>query len=49
MDIVTIITVIVSLFVIIGLAEPLAARLRLPYTVILAVLGVMIGARSHIS
>jgi CPA1 family monovalent cation:H+ antiporter len=44
MDIVTIITVVVSLFVIIGLAEPLAARLRLPYAVILAVLGVMIGA-----
>jgi CPA1 family monovalent cation:H+ antiporter len=44
MDIVTIITVVVSLFVIIGLAEPLAARLRLPYTVILAVLGVLIGA-----
>lgn len=44
MDIVTIITVVVSLFVIIGLAEPLAARLRLPYTVILAVLGIMIGA-----
>ncbi len=43
MDIVTIITVVVSLFVIIGLAEPLAARLRLPYTVILAVLGIMIG------
>jgi CPA1 family monovalent cation:H+ antiporter len=44
MDIVTIITVVVSLFVIIGLAEPLAARLRMPYAVILAVLGVMIGA-----
>jgi len=44
MDIVTLITVVVSLFVIIGLAEPLEARLRLPYTVILAVLGVMIGA-----
>lgn len=44
MDIVLITTVIASLFVVIGAAEPLAARLRLPYTVILAVLGLMIGA-----
>lgn len=44
MDIVTIISVVVALFVIIGLAEPLAARLRLPYAVILAILGVLIGA-----
>lgn len=43
MDIVIIITVVVSLFVIIGLAEPLAARLRLPYSVILAILGILIG------
>jgi len=44
MDIVLITTIIASLFLIIGLAEPLAARLRLPYTVILAALGTMIGA-----
>lgn len=44
MDIVVIITVVVSLFAIIGLAEPLAARLRLPYTVILAMLGIIIGS-----
>ena len=37
-------TVIASLFLVIGAAEPLAARLRLPYSVILAVLGVLIGA-----
>ncbi|MGB3405921.1 MAG: cation:proton antiporter, partial [Jannaschia sp.] len=43
MDIVVITTVIASLFLVIGVAEPLAARLRLPYSVILAVLGVMIG------
>lgn len=43
MDIVIIITFVVSLFVIIGLAEPLAARLRLPYSVILAILGILIG------
>ncbi|MDQ2095632.1 cation:proton antiporter [Rhodalgimonas zhirmunskyi] len=44
MDIVLVTTVIASLFVIVGVAEPLAARLRLPYSVILAVLGMMIGA-----
>jgi len=44
MDIVLVTTVIASLFVVIGVAEPLAARLRLPYSVILAVLGVLIGA-----
>lgn len=44
MDIVLVTTIIASLFLVIGAAEPLAARLRLPYSVILAVLGVMIGA-----
>ncbi|HMR54717.1 MAG TPA: cation:proton antiporter [Amaricoccus sp.] len=44
MDIVLVTTVIASLFLVIGAAEPLAARLKLPFTVILAVLGVMIGA-----
>ncbi|SNS16621.1 cation:proton antiporter [Tropicimonas sediminicola] len=44
MDIVLVTTVIASLFFVIGAAEPLAARLRLPYSVILAVLGVLIGA-----
>ena len=43
MDIVLITTVIASLFLVIGVAEPLAARLRLPYSVILAVIGVLIG------
>lgn len=43
MDIVLITTVIASLFIVIGAAEPLASRLRVPYSVILAVLGVMIG------
>ncbi|WP_099824501.1 cation:proton antiporter [Oceaniglobus indicus] len=43
MDIVLITTVISSLFLVIGAAEPLAARLRLPYTVILAILGILIG------
>jgi len=43
MDIVLVTTIIASLFVVIGVAEPLAARLRLPLSVILAVLGVLIG------
>ncbi|WP_439521987.1 cation:proton antiporter [Marivita sp.] len=43
MDIVLITTVIASLFLVIGVAEPLAARLRLPYSVILASIGVLIG------
>ena len=44
MDIVVVTTIISSLFVVIGVAEPLAARMRLPYSVILATLGVLIGA-----
>ncbi|WP_299359371.1 cation:proton antiporter [uncultured Paracoccus sp.] len=44
MDIIVITTIIASLFLVIGIAEPLAARLLVPYTVILAVLGLTIGA-----
>ena len=44
MDIEIVITFVVSLFAVIGFAEPLAARLRLPYSVILAMLGILIGA-----
>ncbi len=43
MDIVVISAVIASLFLVIGAAEPLAARLRLPFSVILAILGSLIG------
>jgi len=43
MDIVLITTIMASLFLIIGIGEPLAERLRLPYSVILAMLGIMIG------
>ncbi len=43
MDIVVVTAIIASLFLIIGLAEPLAARLRLPFSVILAMLGILIG------
>lgn len=43
MDIVIVTTVIASFFLVIGTAEPLAERLRLPYSVILAILGVLIA------
>ncbi|SHJ16131.1 sodium/proton antiporter, CPA1 family [Wenxinia saemankumensis] len=43
MDIVLITAILAGLFLVIGLAEPLAARLRLPYSVILAALGIAIG------
>ncbi|RFP90241.1 sodium:proton antiporter [Rhodobacteraceae bacterium 63075] len=43
MDIVLATTVIASLFLVVGIAEPLAARLRVPYSVILAALGMLIG------
>ena len=43
MDIVVLTTIIAALFLIIGLAEPLATRMRLPYSVILATLGILIG------
>ena len=43
MDIILVTTVISSLFLVIGAAEPFAARVRLPYSVILAVLGILIG------
>lgn len=46
MSIILVTTIIASLFLVIGAAEPMAARLRLPYSVILAVLGMLIGASS---
>lgn len=46
MDIAVVTTVIASLFLVIAAAEPLAARLRLPFSVILAALGVLIVNRS---
>lgn len=38
------VTIVAALFVVIALGEPLAARLRTPYSVILAVLGILIGS-----
>ncbi len=43
MDIVVITTIIASLFLVIGLSEPLAIRLRLPFSVVLALIGVIIA------
>ncbi|WP_298971695.1 cation:proton antiporter [uncultured Roseobacter sp.] len=43
MDIVLVTSVVAALFVVIGLSEPLAAKIRLPFSVILAVLGSLIG------
>ncbi|SFP19152.1 sodium/proton antiporter, CPA1 family [Cohaesibacter marisflavi] len=43
MDFSILIAVSVSIFFVIGVSEPLAARLRLPYSVILAGMGIAIG------
>ncbi|MFV0514704.1 MAG: cation:proton antiporter [Jhaorihella sp.] len=43
MDIILITTIVASLFLLIGAAEPLAHQLRLPYAVIIACLGILIG------
>jgi len=44
MEIYAIVAIIAALFAVIGLAEPIAAKLRLPATVILAVIGTGVGA-----
>ncbi|MGD9863016.1 MAG: cation:proton antiporter [Pseudodonghicola sp.] len=44
MDIIAVTSIVASLFLVIGVAEPLAARLRVPYSVILATVGILIGA-----
>ncbi len=43
MDIVLLTTIIATLFFLIGVAEPLAASLRLPFAVIIACLGIVVG------
>lgn len=43
MSIVVLTAIVAALFLVIGLSEPLAARLRLPFTVILAAVGILIG------
>lgn len=44
MTIVLLVSVIATLFVVIAVSEPLADRLRLPYTVMLAVVGALLGS-----
>jgi CPA1 family monovalent cation:H+ antiporter len=46
MDIVGLVTAISALFLVISLSEPLAERSRLPFTVILAVIGTLLGGVS---
>ncbi|HRK41772.1 MAG TPA: cation:proton antiporter [Gemmobacter sp.] len=46
MDIILLVSALAVLFVVIALAEPVAERLRLPYSVVLAVFGAALGATS---
>ncbi len=43
MDVITLVGIVAALFIVISLSEPLADRSRLPYTVVLAILGTLIG------
>lgn len=43
MDISFVVAFVAALFLVIGCAEPLAARLRMPYSAMLAVIGILIG------
>ncbi|ATX64882.1 cation:proton antiporter [Roseinatronobacter bogoriensis] len=44
MDIIALVGALAVLFIVIGISEPLSERLRLPFTVILAIVGAIIGA-----
>jgi CPA1 family monovalent cation:H+ antiporter len=44
MDIIALVGALALLFIVIGVSEPLSERLRLPFTVILAFMGALIGA-----
>jgi CPA1 family monovalent cation:H+ antiporter len=44
MDIITLVAALAVLFVVIGVSEPISERLRLPFTVILALVGGVLGA-----
>jgi CPA1 family monovalent cation:H+ antiporter len=44
MDVVSLVGIVAALFIVISLSEPLAAWSRLPYTVVLAILGTLIGS-----
>ncbi|MFC7703377.1 cation:proton antiporter [Plastorhodobacter daqingensis] len=43
MDVILTVTLVATLFLVMGLSEPLAGRLRIPYSVVLAVVGIVIG------
>jgi CPA1 family monovalent cation:H+ antiporter len=43
MDVISLVGIVAALFIVISLSEPLADWLRLPYTVVLAIIGVLIG------
>lgn len=43
MDVISLVSIVAALFVVISLSEPLADRTRLPYTVVLAIIGTLIG------
>lgn len=49
MDIVVFLTVLAGLFLVIGFGEPIAARLRLPFTVFLAIAGIIAGAAAGVA
>ncbi|WP_333828804.1 cation:proton antiporter [Pararhodobacter sp.] len=44
MDVITLVGIVAALFIVISLSEPLADRTRLPYTVVLAIIGGLIGS-----
>jgi len=43
MDVISLVGIVAALFIVISLSEPLADRTRLPYTVVLALIGGLIG------
>jgi CPA1 family monovalent cation:H+ antiporter len=43
MDVISLVGIVAALFIVISLSEPLADWSRLPYTVVLAIIGVLIG------
>lgn len=48
MEIIALTTIVAALFLVVGISEPLAERLRLPFSVILALVGILIGVGSAV-
>ena len=48
MDLISFISVIAIFFVVFALCEPVADRLRMPYTVLLAIVGTLLGTMAII-